>query len=282
MVLARVKAGTAANGRPRGRPRKTTAAPKPRRRKTGKDSESVYPQELLDKVAELEKRISSTAADEINKMVQIGRDCQAIKKAYQVQYAELTKLFTMGRNEVRPCIVLAERYTDDEIDKFMGLKNKSTGVGLNRAHMTALSRVGEKGEAFRLAKEAVDNRWGKRELVAAVTKYRRDTGQRGGGGRAMKGVGSLRELFQQINKLSTEWVTRETQVWRAKRGGFDALMAKAVSDGTDVGTLSELDQTIATVNTLSTRVNMMYAELNLAARKLSVGTKPAAGEDASE
>lgn len=278
----RTTASTNGTAKPRAK-RAAPAATRTPRRRPGKVNLADYPPELVAKVAAIEQKLASTASHEVRAMVDIGREMQAIFENPTLgvtKFKEIAPLFTMGRNEVRPCYALAERYTDTEIDRLLSLKHKETGAGLNRAHLTALSRVPDKTEAYKLAQKAIEHGWGKRELVAEVTKYRRETGERRGGGRTAKGAENLRELFAQIGKAADDWIKREMTVWRAKGTGLEALLSKAYKDGTDQATVTELDQTIVTLGTFETKLRGVLADLIQASRRLTVGDKKTEAEDA--
>lgn len=200
------------------------AAPAAAPKRKAKPSKSAYPDTLLTKVNTLTARLSHAQEGEVRAMVEIGREVQKIlqdKSTYAVDsFKDLAELFRTGRDSLRPCYVLAERYTDAQIDEFLALKHPETGAGLFRSHLAVLSRVRQPDKALRLAQQAVEHGWTRDQLKAHVVKAQ---GKTSAGGKPRKPVHTLPALCENIVHYATNLQEQDRKVWRAKDGGFAAV-----------------------------------------------------------
>jgi hypothetical protein len=228
---------------------------------------SAYPPALLQRVAEIENRLSTASETEVRAMVDAGRDVQEIlaDSSYGVStFKEVSRLFRTGRDTLRPGYVLATKYTDNELGKLFKLRNSKTGAGLHRAHLAVLSRITDKAAAFEMAERVVAEGLTRQQLVAEVTATQ---GKKSKGGRPRKPPGSLRELVQQISTKMAEFHLWYTKVWNSPSDGFLAK-TKSQAGSVDAATATAMDELLEVAKDFGMSSQMIVMETYRVHREL--------------
>ena len=183
-------------------------------------AEAVMNDELKAAVATIDRTLDQLQRDEIRRRVEIGRLVVAMRDDESGRYgAEAFETFKaarpMAQAVLRPMVKIAEKYSDDEVERLVGLKHPHTGERLNWSHVWVLSPLSDKAKAFELAERAVANGWSSKDLRREVIRTK---GKRGAGGRPGKKPQSIEAAVAMIREKTRNWTNDAVKTWLAPGG----------------------------------------------------------------
>jgi len=248
--------GIAVVKKPRGRPRLADAAPRPQVEVTvALREEMTKVRTDLDKLNEQEIELYRSIGERLNTIVDDGTGKygkQPEKAMYQVM--------PLGRDSLRPMMVLARTYSADEVRRLSTLRNKETEERLTWTHVSALMRIKDKAKAMTLAEKAVESGWSARELVKNVIKTA--GGPRSKGARPMKKARSLEEVNEDIRDKSQNWLNTAEKRWLTEGGVVDLFAAELAKKRPTQSTVDDMDRTITIVEELIVTARQVTHQLN--------------------
>lgn len=232
------------------------------------------PAELLARVDEINQRVGRLTEHNITERVDIGRQLLEIINDKTGRYGTnpqqaLRRLMPLSQDGLRPMMVLASEFTEDEIRRLLALQNPKTHEKLTWSHLAILTRVKDKPRRMELAKKAVAEEMSSKELGGLVIKTH--GGPKSAGGRKRKQAKTFSACLDDIEKLTRSWMNAADKVWGAS-GGLADLFAEAranhVLDSAAVERIGEvadvLDLLLVKVKGLSGQVSTLQIQAKAA------------------
>lgn len=195
---------------------------------TTADGRTRFPPELYEQVAAIEEEMAGNSEAEIRGLVNIGRKINTVlsdKEKYGgPKMKDLAALFKTGKDLLRPCYVLATKFSDPEVSALVGMRGPS-GAGLHRAHLRLLTQLPDTDQVMKLAKLVVDTAMTRNELAKQVQAAQ--GGKRSKGGRKRAVLKDAGEVCVQVAEWCENWDRQDREVWRH---GYTKLVDAAVAD----------------------------------------------------
>lgn len=185
--------------------------------------------DLRKEMENIRQKVDALTDHDIDMRWDIGQQLNTIKDDKTGKYGShpeklMKAVMPLSRDGLRPMMVLAKTYSQDDLKRLMTLRNSATQERLTWSHVIALTRVKDKNKAYGLAEKAVSKGWTSRDLNKAVIDA--SGGPRSSGGKPPKKAANLEAAAADIEAKAQAIRNTAVKSWMAE-GGLADLFAEA-------------------------------------------------------
>lgn len=227
-------------------------------------AQKLMPPALLAEVEDCRKIIDQSDETQVREKYSVGRRLNEILADDTGRYGTnpgplIMSAMAYKRDTVKAVMRVAKTFRPNQLQQLLSIRHPVTKETLTWSHIAPLSRVEEFDKAKAIAEDAVHRGLSSKELVKAVTLAL--GGKKSAGGRKQKTPQGLEAFLADVQAKTGFWMNAADKVWFGGTGLESAFSAEA-KKGISAATVSRLEDTVAAVDELGTKVRLAGAELN--------------------